>query len=151
MSSSSRAASSNAPSTGRRRSNTATSFASIPPPPPVPSVPARIGDQRTLSAWVHDPGQAAGVLLSRAAWYAGGGSVIRAVRRSEDGEEEEEGEDFLFVVPAEETPAHVKFGLQVRPCPWSAWDSTHLSTRDRSPFPNPSPTSITFARVTISF
>jgi hypothetical protein len=81
---------------------------------PVVSTPARVGDSRNLSVWVHDPNEYSGIVINRAAWNAGGGSVIRAVVA--DGEVVSEAQDeynFLFFMPEDVEDAPMKYGLQV--------------------------------------
>lgn len=81
---------------------------------PVVSTPARVGDTRTLSVWVHDPSEHSGIVVNRAVWNAGGGSVIRAVVA--DGEVVSEVQDeysFLFFMPEDVEDTPMRNGLQV--------------------------------------
>ncbi|KAI0034036.1 hypothetical protein K488DRAFT_46416 [Vararia minispora EC-137] len=76
----------------RRRSNTAQSIFRA------PSVPLKIGDSKTFTAWVHDPKDSPTVLVNHAVWPGiAEGDLVRLSHGSADGDGA-----LLFVVPKEE-------------------------------------------------
>jgi DEP domain-containing protein 5 len=105
----------------RRRSNTVTSFVSThrnsPLTPasasPVPLTPARLGEKRVLTAWVHDPRESPDVIFNRAVWNAGPGSIVRVVPMEEDSSSGGEERAFMFAVPEGDVEGPIKYGLQV--------------------------------------
>lgn len=96
----------------RKRSNTVQSAYksnTVPAPPPLPAAPSvRVGESKTLAAWVHDPERSAAVIFNYT-WWPGidEGDLLRVtLGNSESG--------FLFFVPRED-PNLFKPQLQVCP------------------------------------
>lgn len=111
MSSSSRAQSQSS-RYSRKRSNTAQSAyrsnTSATPSPLAAPPPVKVGESKTLAAWVHDPEKSAAVIFNHN-WWPGinEGDLLRVTLGNPDS-------GFLFFVPKEDTNS-VKPQLQVRP------------------------------------
>ncbi|KAF8646946.1 hypothetical protein AX16_007038 [Volvariella volvacea WC 439] len=91
---------------GRRRSNTTQSILRGPPQPPAPAL--RIGDHKTLHAWVHDPKDTPNVIINPSWWPGVSDGDMISVSGQGDG-----SSSFLFIVHKYEGPARPQLQISI--------------------------------------